>query len=486
MRDKKILWTSILILSYILLYGCGTPEERFEKQLNNAISEGFSYTTFYNEGFSAEYPIWPTAENISDDVELSVTLGYCSVTINTEKMTAQQWHKAITDAINQQNWTRFTSNDENFRTVHSMKYQNINLTAENRIYDCNGQAFVVTIMCIDQAVEDMHNLYDTVYGSVKCDKDEPSEKQEEITKMEEPAQTPAEHEFTYDTFVDGDFSVEYPEWDWLNDGEEQRILSVSRGVCSVIVDKHNALPSDITDWLIKSIKDNSEHELLKSSVKDDVYYLDYGLKYDEMDVTATTKVFYCNYQSYITQVVCVDELMTQQYENSRDSVIKSSVCAKQYEIPTPSIVEKKKKDIVEEEPEIIEEIEDSIVKTDAGEEFGIDEEMVVYFINGNVFFGKIMEDFPKGNLVIEDKDNDRELELRVNIDDNGKIILLEDGRYHDADVTLIIPLRDALNIFNNAQNINPLTLLGFAVNVKTDPPEIKNQVIQKVLRGEYS
>ena len=88
------------------------------------------------------------------------------------------------------------------------------------------------------------------------------------------------------------------------------------------------------------------------------------------------------------------------------------------------------------------------------------------------------------NLVI--KDEARELKLRVLIDDEGKIELLEDGEYSDADVTLIVPLRDALNIFNNAENINPLTLLGFAVNVKTIPAEIKNEVIQKVLRGEYN
>lgn len=112
--------------------------------------------------------------------------------------------------------------------------------------------------------------------------------------------------------------------------------------------------------------------------------------------------------------------------------------------------------------------------------------MVVYFINGNAFFGKVLKDFPKSNLVIEDKDNSRELKLRVLIDGDGKVTLLEDGEHSDADVTLRVPLRDALNVFNNAANINPLTLLGFAANVKTEPIGIKNQVIQKFLKGEYN
>jgi len=69
---------------------------------------------------------------------------------------------------------------------------------------------------------------------------------------------------------------------------------------------------------------------------------------------------------------------------------------------------------------------------------------------------------------------------------NGKITLIQDGQFDDADVTLIVPLRDALNIFSNAQNINSATLLSFAINVRTVPASIKNEAIQKVLRGEYN
>jgi len=133
---------------------------------------------------------------------------------------------------------------------------------------------------------------------------------------------------------------------------------------------------------------------------------------------------------------------------------------------------------------VIEEIEDKVVKTNAGDEFGIDEDMIVYFINNNAFFTKVMRDFSKANIVIEDED--RELMVRVDLDSDGKIISLEDGVFSDADVTLKVPLRDALNIFSNAQNINALTLMAFAVNVKTEPASVKDEVIRKVLRGSIT
>ena len=173
-----------------------------------------------------------------------------------------------------------------------------------------------------------------------------------------------------------------------------------------------------------------------------------------------------------------------EYEILKDEILDSSKCKTIYEIPTPEVIEEQKEEIIEEEPEVIEEIEDEIVKTNMGEEFGIDEEMIVYFINSNVFFTNIMKDFPKVNLVMED--DDRNLELKATIGSDGKITLLEDGLHGDADVTIYVPLRDALNIFSNANNINPLTLLSFAVNVRTEPVEIKDQVIRDVIAGKYN
>ena len=296
-----------------------------------------------------------------------------------------------------------------------------------------------------------------------------------------------EDEEVYEDFFDGDFFIKKPTgWSELQDEAPQRILGVSKGVCSVIVDKHNALPKDVYNWIDTAIKEKPDQDLLSSSIDGDIYYFSYNLPYEQYNVTANTKVFYCNYQSYIVQVLCVNEMVTPHFEEARDYIIDSSKCMGEYEVPSPLKIEEQKEEVKSEEPEVIEEIEEEIVQTNVGEEFGIDEEMVVYFINGNEFFRKIMKDFPESNIVVEDDENNRELKLKVDVDSEGYITFVEDGEHSDPDVTLLVPLADALNIFGNAQNINPVTLIGFAINVRTEPPEIKNQVIQKVLRGEYN
>ena len=465
--DIKILLGILLV---ILISGCASPQEQFQQQVDQALSEEFEYTEFYNDGFSILYPVWPAT---TGDFELGVTKGYCSVVINSEKMTADQWYDLFMDAIDEQELEVIISDEGDKHIKYSSEYQNITMINDNMIFDCRDGAVAVSIVCMEDVEEKVQAMHTKIFDSASCEEDSPKQ----VQKVEIDA------ELKYKDFDDDDFSVEYPEWDVMPT-EDESLLAVSKGVCSVLVNKHNALPGDISDWLQTAIKDNDDHELMDASEDDDVYHLSYEMPYEETTVTSTMKVFYCNYQSYITQILCVNELVTEEYEDIRDKILDSAECSKRYEIPTPELIEEKKEEIIEEEPDVIEEIEDEIVKTNAGEEFGIDEEMVVYFINNNVFFGKIMKDFPKGNLVIED--DDRELKLRVKIDDDGKITSLEDGEYSDADVTLIIPLRDALNIFSNAQNINPLTLLGFAVNVRTDPPELKNEIIQKVLRGEYN
>jgi len=95
-----------------------------------------------------------------------------------------------------------------------------------------------------------------------------------------------------------------------------------------------------------------------------------------------------------------------------------------------------------------------------------------------------LKDFPKGNLIAESDEGD--IEVRIEINSAGEIILVEDGLHSDPDVTLIVPLMDVLNILNNADNITPANLIQFAINVRTVPEEIKNEVFEKILRGEYN
>ncbi|MBW2994386.1 hypothetical protein KY315_03125, partial [Candidatus Woesearchaeota archaeon] len=232
----------------------------------------------------------------------------------------------------------------------------------------------------------------------------------------------------------------------------------------------------------KSLPEQEGSKLIESNKNGEVYTAKYTSPYQEHKMISDTKFFYCNYQTYFTAVVCMENMLDDKFREIRDVILNSAQCKKEYKIPEPKITE----DIKKKEPEVVEEIKAEIVKTDAAEEFGIDAEAIVYFINENTFFTKVMSDFNSANLVFDDAENDRELKLKVKLDKNGKIILLDDGHYSDADITLTVPLIDALNILNNAANINPLNLIVFAAHVTTDPPEIKNQVIQNVLRGKYN
>ncbi|MCP3683470.1 MAG: hypothetical protein GY861_12355 [bacterium] len=463
------------VILVVLINGCASPQEvpqekppevpKEEPQspLEKLLSEEINYSLYSENGFSVLYPQWP--DTTEGNVELTVSKGYCTVAINSEMIPAKQWYDMFVESINNQVGELIISDKDNLRLKFSSDIQDVTLVSENRIYMCNGRSTAVTLSCIDEVDEVMQKISDTIFPSANCE----------------------EEEIIFTEFQDEDFSIDHPDWEETTDSSEARVLGKTTGVCSIIVDKHNALPKDIINWLGKTIEEKEDHTLLSLSTDENDYNIAYRFIFaEEYTITATTKVFYCNYQSYLTQVLCVDEYATDRDKETRDSILNSAKCAKEYEIPTPEKIEKEREEVEEKEPEVIEEIEDEIVKTNAGEEFGIDEELVVYFINSNEFFSRIMKDFPKANLLIKDNDTGRELKLRVLVNSEGKITLLEDGEYDVVDVTLIIPLRDAVNIFSNAENINPLNLLGFAVNVRTEPVEIKNQIIQKVLRGEYA
>jgi len=466
--NSRVIFIALALVITLLLVSC-TPEEIFQQQLDKAMSEEVTYTAYSDDGFSVKHPEWPESEDNDGSLEVSVTMGFCSVIVNQEGLAAEQWYDSLITAVEDNDDNEIIVDDEDeLRIKYSSPYLNFTMISDTRFYGCNDDSYAISIVCISEADEKAQHIHDTVFGSATCDEEEPEEQ-------------------TYQEFEDEDYVIEYPGWtEFEDESGEERVLAVTEGVCSLLVDKHNALPEDIANWLEQAIEEQDDHDLLSSSNRDDVYYMNYELPYEEYTVTATTELHYCNYMTYITQFLCVNELVTDEYVEIREITLDSVDCMGEYEIPEPEVIEEQREELEEEEPEVIEEIEDEIVKTNAGEEFGIDEEMVVYFINSNEFFTKVLKDYPKINLVFEDVDNNRELELKINIGDDGKIELLDDGQHSDADVTITLPLRDALNIFNNAANINPITLIGFAINVQTDPASVKDEVIQNVLQGKYN
>ncbi|MBW2965107.1 hypothetical protein KY363_06630 [Candidatus Woesearchaeota archaeon] len=474
----------IIIICMLLLLTACSPQANFQKQLDTAMAENFTYSTYESDGFSVDYPYWPQADKASD-VEVSVSRGYCSVVVNREKIGADAWFGMVEDSVRNSSERKVLDSDTAGRRIkYSSVYQNITLINDARVFSCNDYSYLVIVLCMEQAEQKAGNIYYHVFSSAKCR--EEAEVSVESQQDLESAVEQISKNITYVPYRQDDFSVSAPYWSGMEGNASERVFAVSSGVCSVIVNRYNALPADLASWIKKTIDETSDHDLLSYDQKGDEYYIDYGFKYEQYDVTARTRMFYCNYLTYDVITTCITNMTNADLSAMQDKVLKSAKCAQTYEIPTPKVIEQKKEEVREEEPEVIEDIEESIVHTNAGAEFGIDEEMVVYFINNNAFFTKIMKDYPEANLRIEDKDQSRTLNLKVTIDETtGKITSLDDGTHDSPDVTLIIPLRDALNIFSNAQNLNPLNLLAFAINVKTEPAGIKDQVLRDVLSGKY-
>ncbi|MBW2986378.1 hypothetical protein KY333_03330 [Candidatus Woesearchaeota archaeon] len=453
--EKNVLLFCILGL---LLVSCAKIDTE------DVINKPFNYTTYTSDGFSIKYPDWPLHEK-GNETEISVSRGFCTVIIDTADIPAESWYQQLTTALKDAPHVLSSEeNEEELSVKSTVTYKEHKLVSKMKVAGCNKKSHLINIACLETVIgyETVMDVYDSILGSISC----------EETK-EEPK------EISYEKFVDDDFEILHPDW---NEIEGDHILGVSAGICSVVVNKHNALPGDLFNWIIKSLPEQEGSKLIESNKNGEVYTAKYTSPYQEHKMISDTKFFYCNYQTYFTAVVCMENMLDDKFREIRDVILNSAQCKKEYKIPEPKITE----DIKKKEPEVVEEIKAEIVKTDAAEEFGIDAEAIVYFINENTFFTKVMSDFNSANLVFDDAENDRELKLKVKLDKNGKIILLDDGHYSDADITLTVPLIDALNILNNAANINPLNLIVFAAHVTTDPPEIKNQVIQNVLRGKYN
>lgn len=470
LKIREIIPSQIFIILLILLslFLISCTQIAVEK----ALKEEFTYNTYTADGFSLDYPDWPLTNNSGEDsgTAVSVSRGFCTVMVNTQQIPAQAWYdqlvKALTDAPH---ILSYNQDDDNLLVKSTSMFQQHKLVSNMKIASCNGNSHLINIACLEEFVgyPEVVDLNNHVFDSVNCEENLDSQETEK-------------KETTYQTFTENDFELEHPSFTEIENKSKETLLFNTDGRCTTVLQKHNTLPEDLFNWLTLALENKDDHDLLaENKVSDTLYILEYKAPYNENTLITNSKILYCNYQSYLTSVVCVEELYSEEYKAIKNKVLDSVTCAEVYEIPQPEITE----EIKEVEPEVVEEIENEIVLTDAGEEFGLNAEAIVYFINGNPFFTKVMADFSKANLVFEDSGGNLELKIEL---DNGKITLVDDGSYTDADVTLYVPLRDALNILNNAANINPINLLTFAASVRTYPVEVKNEVIQKVLKGEYN
>jgi hypothetical protein len=124
------------------------------------------------------------------------------------------------------------------------------------------------------------------------------------------------------------------------------------------------------------------------------------------------------------------------------------------------------------------------VKTNIAEEYGVNADAIINFINNSSLFSNIISDFKHTNLVFEDEENERDMKLKVKTS-KGKVSEVSDGHHKKADVTIYLDLEDALEMVEDYEDVNIFRMLSFAKNVRTEPSHIKREIISKVLKGGF-
>ncbi|MFH1684996.1 MAG: hypothetical protein ABH983_01695 [Candidatus Micrarchaeota archaeon] len=452
-----------VLLVFSILFGCTnqtveqkvTEEEQKLEEPTPEVKET-EFTKFTDDDFSLEYPDWESREHANTSI---LAIGNALCVLNVDRHDAP-----ITPLFN---WiVNATAANENVSLdevdidKHSMgfaaDFDNITFKAVTSMHYCNHKTYVVLATCAKDYWSEYEDDLEHFTSSVAC-----AREYAEPDYSAKPGM-PNLDDTKYGTFIDEDYSAKIPEWN-QGKAENETIISLSQGACTVLLNKYNAPSETLYDWTEKYIEENDSLELdSKSSSKKKISY---QMHTENFTLHIESKITYCNFQSYNMITICEDAYFKDNAE-ILEYIGDSPKCAKEYSI-APEIIK------VEEAEEIPE--EERIVETDVGLEYGINAEAVVSFFNSNPVFVKVMKKYDKVNLRIE---GDEDIKLKAKLDD-GYIVNVKEGSYSDADFTLTMPLEDALNIFNNADNITVGNILSFIIHVKTDPPEKMNELIKE-------
>jgi hypothetical protein len=467
----KLMHFLILLILGSLLFGCTeqdtapSPEIiEQEPKIEETEEPDVKETTFANftdEDFSIEYPEWEKREAENTSI---LAIGNALCVLNVDR------HEVPTTPL--YNWmVNLTAANENVSLneldieKHSMEFtadfDNITFKAVTKMEYCNHKTYVILATCAEDYYQEYEDELERFTSSVEC-----------AIEYEEPdySQAPTISNLdntTFSTFVEDDYSVKIPEWG-SGDVKNETIISLSHGACTVLINKYNAPSDTLYEWGEKYIEENDSLELVEKDPEEKG--MTYRLHTENVTLHIESAITYCNYQSYILITIC-EENYFKDNADVLETIEGSPSCAREYTI-TPEIIEI---DEVEEIPE-----DDRIVETDVGSEYGINAEAVVAFFNSNPIFVKVMKNYDKVNLRITGEDGDIKLKAKL---DDGYIVNVKEGRYSDAAFTLSMPLEDALNIFNNADNISVGNILSFIINVKTDPPEKMNELIKEAFKA---
>ena len=417
----KKLW---LLLVLLLVVGC---EETVVKEVN--------WENYLDgSGFSIDHPDWNESEGGNESI-LSLSEAGCMVAVNKYDGSSEimyDWLNTYLSSLD----VDITSSDEDSKEIYYAAYHDIYLFySKLKIYDCNDYAYNVMLACEQSLFNESE--YSRLFDSVSCDE-----------SMKE--------EVDYVKYTDEDFSVDFPDWDIT---EQDDALVMRESFCNVYLFENEAGVDDVQGWLIASLDDYA--------MKDGI--LVYNTDYNGTTLKSEAGFNYCNYKTYVVVYTCVESVFDEEVSME---LLDSLECAEVYEEIEEEPVEE-----VEEIVEEVEEIEEEVVGLVLPEEYGlIDPEWIVWFINSNDFFTYILEDYDMVNLILEDDVN---FNIKADLVD-GKIVHIEEGLHADG-VSVYIPADDAVDILNSIDNINFVNFLVFAAKVRTEPVELKQEVINKIL-----
>mgnify|MGYP003974204907 FL=1 len=416
----KKIW---LLLVLLLVVGC---EE---------VVREVSWDSYSNDqGFSIDHPDWNGTDGANESV-VSIAEAGCMVAVNKYDGSSDIMYDWLSMYLEEQDLD-ITSMDGETKEIEYAAYHDIYLFySKLKIYDCNGYAYNVLLACEQSLFNESE--YSRLFDSVSCD--------EEMKEEQD-----------YVSYSDEDMGVNFPDWDIT---EQNDALVMNDAFCNVYLFENSAGVEEVQNWLIASLDDYAMRD----------GFLEYNTDYNGTILKSRAGFNYCNYQTYVVVYTCVESVFD---EDVSDEVLSSLECAEVYEE-----IEEEEPEEIEEIVEEVEEVKEEIVGLVLPEKYGlIDPEWIVWFINSNDFFTYILEDYDRVNLVLEDDVN---FNIKADLV-GGEIVHIEEGLHADG-VSVFIPAGDAVEILNNMDNINFVNFLVFAAKVRTEPVEVKQDVINKIL-----
>ena len=268
------------------------------------------------------------------------------------------------------------------------------------------------------------------------------------------ANSGAPEKTTYTTFSDGNFSVLVPEWKGAKENQGGVAFEAKSGGRIAKVEK---IEDEQTWKEYKAFKEMiaNQTDSTEKVFEDLRMKMSYKTKVNGQEYTASKRFLNCDSKTFIATYFCA---VGRCAEEEKDKILDSMFCKEESR-------------------------SGAVVETSIGKNFGFNDAELVDFINSNPYFTGILKDFSLVNIVFESSAGNQEANAEIS---GGKITKLLNGLNKNAKVTVWLPLEETKAIVEkNAQGQTPgtLDLLAFAAKMRTDPPELKEKMIQKAMGG---